>query len=95
MRFRLVCQYVHSVKPQMASSVLDSDAMRAALADKVLVSICAGVTIWQFKQWLPRTGTPICATLMCSHYSRHAQYAVQDWSRHDGVGDCCCRKPRR
>jgi pyrroline-5-carboxylate reductase len=48
----------------MAQLVLDTDAMRSALHDKLVISICAGVCIWQFKSWLPTTGTSPFMVLM-------------------------------
>lgn len=39
----------------MIRTILDSDAARQALQDKLLISICAGVRISQFKKILPST----------------------------------------
>ena len=39
----------------MAKQVLDSADIVDALADKLLISICAGVKISQLKSWLPQT----------------------------------------
>lgn len=46
----LVC-----LKPQRYAEVLDSPAMRSALAGKLLVSIAAGVTLETLATWLPET----------------------------------------
>jgi pyrroline-5-carboxylate reductase len=46
----LVC-----LKPQRYAEVLDNDAMRAALAGKLVISIAAGVTLDQLAAWLPET----------------------------------------
>ncbi len=43
------------VKPQTASELLSDPALRDALAGKVLISICAGVRLAQFDEWLPET----------------------------------------
>ncbi|EJD52991.1 pyrroline-5-carboxylate reductase [Auricularia subglabra TFB-10046 SS5] len=43
-------------KPQLAQTIIEEDGMREALADKLLVSILAGVTISQLRGWvLPST----------------------------------------
>jgi pyrroline-5-carboxylate reductase len=42
------------VKPQNASALLSTESMSTALADTVLISICAGVTIAQLEAWAPR-----------------------------------------
>ena len=44
-----------SLKPQRYAEVLDNDAMRAALAGKLLISIAAGVTLDKLAGWLPET----------------------------------------
>ncbi len=44
----LVC-----LKPQRFAEVLDNDAMRAALAGKLVISIAAGVTLDTLATWLP------------------------------------------
>jgi pyrroline-5-carboxylate reductase len=44
----LVC-----VKPHEVASALDSDAMRAALRGKLVISIAAGVRLDQLRGWLP------------------------------------------
>jgi len=41
------------VKPQAAREVLDAPGVTEALADKLLISICAGVTTTQLAQWAP------------------------------------------
>ncbi|WP_045115779.1 pyrroline-5-carboxylate reductase [Plesiocystis pacifica] len=46
----LVC-----LKPQRFAKILDNDAMREALAGKLLISIAAGVTLSSLAQWLPQT----------------------------------------
>lgn len=46
----LVC-----LKPQRYAEVLDNDAMRAALAGKLVISIAAGVTLDKLAAWLPET----------------------------------------
>lgn len=42
-----------AVKPQTLEEVLDNDAMRAALAGKLVISIAAGVRLSQLVGWLP------------------------------------------
>lgn len=39
----------------MAKNVLDDVEIAEALAEKLLISICAGVKISQLKSWLPHT----------------------------------------
>jgi pyrroline-5-carboxylate reductase len=46
----LVC-----LKPQHMASVLDDDAMRAALEGKLVISIAAGVRLAQLSSWLPKS----------------------------------------
>jgi pyrroline-5-carboxylate reductase len=46
----LVC-----LKPQHMAAALDNEAMRDALADKLVVSIAAGVRLSQLEGWLPRS----------------------------------------
>lgn len=46
----LVCS-----KPQVARSILEEEGMSKALEGKLLISICAGVTISQLKSWVPET----------------------------------------
>lgn len=46
----LVC-----LKPQRYAAILDDDAMREALAGKLLISIAAGVTLDKLSAWLPET----------------------------------------
>jgi pyrroline-5-carboxylate reductase len=46
----LVC-----LKPQRYAEVLDDDAMRAALAGKLVISIAAGITLDKLAAWLPDT----------------------------------------
>jgi len=46
---------VLAVKPQNAAGVLRDRALRAALAGKVLVSVCAGIRLYQLAHWLPDT----------------------------------------
>lgn len=43
------------LKPQRFAEVLDNDAMRAALAGKLVISIAAGVTLDKLATWLPET----------------------------------------
>jgi pyrroline-5-carboxylate reductase len=43
------------LKPQRYAEVLDNDAMRAALAGKLVISIAAGVTLDKLAAWLPET----------------------------------------
>jgi pyrroline-5-carboxylate reductase len=47
----LVC-----LKPQHMASALDDDAMREALAGKLVISIAAGVRLEQLARWLPGSG---------------------------------------
>lgn len=42
-----------AVKPQRVSKVLHEEGVRAALADKPVISIAAGVTLAQLQSWLP------------------------------------------
>ena len=44
-----------ALKPQRMGEVLDDDAMREALADKLVISIAAGVRIATLQRWLPRS----------------------------------------
>lgn len=44
---------VAALKPQKLSALLDDDAMRKALAGKLLISIAAGVRLETLAQWLP------------------------------------------
>ncbi len=46
---------VAALKPQRLHSLLDDDAMRAALDGKILISIAAGVRVEQLCAWLPKT----------------------------------------
>ena len=46
----LVC-----LKPQRYAEILDTDAMREALAGKLVISIAAGVTLDKLGAWLPGT----------------------------------------
>ncbi|KAG0040282.1 delta 1-pyrroline-5-carboxylate reductase [Podila clonocystis] len=48
-------------KPQVAKAVLSAPGIRDGLAGKLLVSICAGVTIEQLKSWTTPTTTIIRA----------------------------------
>ncbi|KAF9427387.1 delta 1-pyrroline-5-carboxylate reductase [Podila epigama] len=48
-------------KPQVAKAVLSAPGIRDALAGKLLVSICAGVTIEQLQSWTTPTTTIIRA----------------------------------
>lgn len=43
----------YSSKPNIAKIILSEEGMEAALDGKLLVSICAGVTIAQLKSWVP------------------------------------------
>lgn len=45
---------VLGVKPQMAAGVLADPLLVEALKGKVLVSICAGVTLGQLAEWVPQ-----------------------------------------
>lgn len=45
---------VLAVKPKNARDVLDAPGVAEALADKVLVSLCAGVTTAQLDRWSPQ-----------------------------------------
>ncbi|CAO3573637.1 unnamed protein product [Mortierella alpina] len=53
-------------KPQVAKAVLFAPGIQEALTDKLLVSICAGVTIEQLQSWTTPTTTVIqpCPTLL-------------------------------
>jgi pyrroline-5-carboxylate reductase len=42
------------LKPQHMEDALDNDAMREALAGKLVISIAAGVRLEQLSKWLPR-----------------------------------------
>lgn len=53
--------YLLSTKPQVAKAVLSAAGIRDGLAGKLLVSICAGVTIEQLKSWTTPTTTIIRA----------------------------------
>jgi pyrroline-5-carboxylate reductase len=44
-----------ALKPQRLASLLDDDDIRAALANKLLISIAAGVRVRQLGRWLPGT----------------------------------------
>lgn len=61
----------HSTKPQVAKAVLSSPGIQEALKDKLLVSICAGVTIEQLQSWTTPTTTVIRAmpNTPCKVYS--------------------------
>ncbi|KAF9570782.1 delta 1-pyrroline-5-carboxylate reductase [Mortierella alpina] len=48
-------------KPQVAKAVLSAPGIQEALTDKLLVSICAGVTIEQLQSWTTPTTTVIRA----------------------------------
>ncbi|KAK3843148.1 MAG: pyrroline-5-carboxylate reductase [Linnemannia gamsii] len=48
-------------KPQVAKAVLSAPGIKEALTDKLLVSICAGVTIEQLQSWTTPTTTVIRA----------------------------------
>jgi pyrroline-5-carboxylate reductase len=51
----LVC-----VKPQICKSLFSADdQIRNALCGKLVISICAGIRIQQYKEWLPETGNHI------------------------------------
>ena len=50
-----------STKPQVAKAVLSAPGIQEALTDKLLVSICAGVTIEQLQSWTTPTTTVIRA----------------------------------
>ncbi|KAF9184701.1 delta 1-pyrroline-5-carboxylate reductase [Haplosporangium sp. Z 11] len=50
-----------STKPQVAKAVLAAPGIQEALTDKLLVSICAGVTIDQLQSWTTPTTTIIRA----------------------------------
>ena len=43
----------HSSKPQLAKQILLTEGMSDALDGKLVISICAGVTISQLRQWCP------------------------------------------
>jgi pyrroline-5-carboxylate reductase len=44
-----------AVKPQRVSKVLHEEGVRAALVDKPVISIAAGVTLAQLQGWLPES----------------------------------------
>lgn len=44
-----------ALKPQRMGDVLDDDGMRQALADKLLISIAAGIRVPTLQRWLPST----------------------------------------
>jgi len=66
-------------KPNIAKVILHEQGMREAVAGKIVVSICAGVTIDQLKSWVPETTTVVRAMpntpckvslalrILCSH----------------------------
>ncbi len=43
------------LKPQQMAAALDNEAMRAALAGKLVISIAAGVRLEQLTRWLPKS----------------------------------------
>ena len=46
------------VKPQICRTLFSADEeIRESLRGKLLISICAGVKIHQYKEWLPETGS--------------------------------------
>lgn len=51
----------YSTKPQVAKAVLSEPGIKEALAGKLLISICAGVTIDQLESWTTPTTTVIRA----------------------------------
>ncbi|KDE07877.1 pyrroline-5-carboxylate reductase [Microbotryum lychnidis-dioicae p1A1 Lamole] len=48
-------------KPQMASSLLQATGMYEALQGKLLISILAGTTISQYREWVPKSCTVVRA----------------------------------
>jgi len=44
-----------SSKPNIAKTILQEEGMHAALDGKLVISICAGVTISQLKSWVPES----------------------------------------
>ncbi|SGY80389.1 BQ5605_C008g05374 [Microbotryum silenes-dioicae] len=48
-------------KPQMASSLLQATGMYKALQGKLLISILAGTTISQYREWVPKSCTVVRA----------------------------------
>lgn len=42
-----------SSKPNIAKTILQEEGMHAALDGKLVISICAGVTIAQLQSWVP------------------------------------------
>lgn len=48
-------------KPQVARNILQEEGMAAAIAGKLVVSICAGVTISQLEGWVPEGTTVVRA----------------------------------
>lgn len=56
---RAACEQATTVlvalKPQRMGEVLDDDAIRTALAGKLLVSIAAGIRVATLQRWLPET----------------------------------------
>lgn len=52
----LVCS-----KPQVARSILQEEGMAPALEGKLVISICAGVTLSQLRSWVPESSTVVRA----------------------------------
>lgn len=48
-------QLTTSSKPNIAKTILQEQGMEAALDGKLVISICAGVTIAQLQTWVPKT----------------------------------------
>lgn len=51
----------HSSKPQVAHQILVEDGMSAAVEGKLVISICAGVTMSQLRSWVPESSTVVRA----------------------------------
>ena len=50
-----------SSKPQVARSILSEEGMASALEGKLVISICAGVTLAQLRSWVPESTTVVRA----------------------------------
>lgn len=48
-------------KPQVAHQILVEDGMSAAVEGKLVISICAGVTMSQLRSWVPESSTVVRA----------------------------------
>ena len=51
----------NSSKPQIAKLIIHEQGMQEALAGKLVISICAGVTLAQLTSWVPESTTVVRA----------------------------------